>query len=96
MGDPIAGCDNRAMRQLVGGSSCSTLTFSSVEVPQVPNGKRARGIIDFVPPLKTFFTVDNGYDFRARGGATVAPSGPKLSWWCERHPGLVGHCSWWL
>lgn len=30
---------------------------------------------DFVPPIQTLFTVPNGYDFQASGGATVAPSG---------------------
>ena len=28
---------------------------------------------DFKPPLQTFFTVENGYDFRRQGGATIAP-----------------------
>jgi hypothetical protein len=31
--------------------------------------------VDFKPPLATFFTVGNDYDFRANGAATVAPSG---------------------
>ena len=61
-------------------SSCSTLTFSAVAVPpEVPQQKEsAWHHPDFTPPLKTFFTVDNGYDFKARGGATIAPSGMKL------------------
>jgi PQQ-dependent dehydrogenase (s-GDH family) len=58
-------------------SSCSTLTFSPVAVPPaVPQRKEsAWDHPDFTPPLKTLFTVDNGYDFLARGGATIAPSG---------------------
>jgi PQQ-dependent dehydrogenase (s-GDH family) len=61
-------------------SSCSTLTFSrSRRAPEVPQQKEsAWHHPDFTPPLKTFFTVDNGYDFRGRGGATIAPSGMKL------------------
>lgn len=30
---------------------------------------------DFREPMKTFFTVANGYDWRASGNATIAPSG---------------------
>ena len=61
-------------------SSCSTLTFSAVTVPpEVPQQKEsAWHHADFTPPLKTFFTVDNGYDLQARGSATIAPSGLKL------------------
>ena len=61
-------------------SSCSTLTFNSVAVPpEVPQQKEsAWHHPDFTPPLKTFFTVDNGYDFQARGTATIAPSGLKM------------------
>jgi PQQ-dependent dehydrogenase (s-GDH family) len=60
--------------------SCSTLTFNADAVPPaVPQQKEtAWHHADFTPPLKTFFTVDSGYDFRARGGATIAPSGMKL------------------
>src|SRR6185503_4824873 len=47
--------------------------------PEVPQQKEsAWRHPDFTPPLKTFFTVDDGYDFRTRGGATIAPSGMKL------------------
>ena len=47
-------------------SSCSALTFSAVTVPpEVPQQKEsAWHHADFTPPLKTFFTVDNGYDFK--------------------------------
>jgi PQQ-dependent dehydrogenase (s-GDH family) len=57
--------------------SCSTLAFNAVVVPpEVPQQKEsAWRHADFTPPLKTFFTVDNDYDFRARGTATIAPSG---------------------
>lgn len=33
---------------------------------------------DFKEPLKTFFTVAPGYDFRARGNATIAPGGIEI------------------
>ena len=61
-------------------SSCSTMTFSAVAVPpEVPQQKESEWRhADFTPPLETFFTVDNEYDFQARGGATIAPSGLKL------------------
>ena len=61
-------------------SSCSALRFNADAVPpEVPQQKEsAWRHADFTPPLKTFFTVDNGYDFRARGAATIAPSGLKL------------------
>jgi len=60
--------------------SCSALTFNADAVPpEVPQQKEsAWRHPDFTPPLKTFFTVDDGYDFRTRGGATIAPSGMKL------------------
>jgi PQQ-dependent dehydrogenase (s-GDH family) len=63
--------------------SCSALTFNADAVPpDVPQQKEsAWHDADFTPPLKTFFTVESGYDFRARGGATIAPSGMK------RYPG---------
>jgi PQQ-dependent dehydrogenase (s-GDH family) len=62
------------------GAACRTLRFNpNVIPPQVPQQKEtAWNHPDFRPPLRTFFTVDNGYDFEARGGATVAPSGLDL------------------
>jgi PQQ-dependent dehydrogenase (s-GDH family) len=61
-------------------SSCSALRFNADAVPpEVPQLKEsAWHHADFTPPLKTFFTVDSGYDFRARGTATIAPSGMEL------------------
>jgi PQQ-dependent dehydrogenase (s-GDH family) len=61
-------------------SSCSTLPFNAVAVPpEVPQQKEsAWQHSDFTPPLMTFFTVDNDYDFRVRGTATIAPSGMAL------------------
>jgi Glucose / Sorbosone dehydrogenase len=56
---------------------CSSLTFDPLEFPpSVPIQKEsAWSHRDFRPPLKTFFTVGNDYDFRVRGPATIAPSG---------------------
>ena len=53
-------------------SSCSALRFNAdAPPPEVPQQKEsAWHHADFRPPLKTFFTVDSGYDFRARGTAT--------------------------
>ena len=56
------------------------MTFSAVAVPpEVPQQKEsAWHHADFTPPLRTFFTVDNGYDFQGRGTATIAPAGLEL------------------
>ena len=35
-------------------------------------------VLNFVPPVKTFFTVPNSYDLRTLGNATVAPAGVKV------------------
>ena len=61
-------------------ASCETLAFSPVVVPPEAPQQREREFDhrDFTPPLKTFFTVDTGYDFRKLGNATIAPSGMKL------------------
>lgn len=59
------------------GAACRTLRFNPNAIPSsVPQQKESEwNHPDFRPPLRTFFTVDNDYDFQARGGATVAPSG---------------------
>ena len=70
--------------------SCSTLTFSTSEIPaSVPQEmERAWSHPDFQPPLQTFFTVPNDYDFRAQGGATIAPS--SLGIYTTREDGVPG------
>ena len=56
---------------------CRTLKFDPVAIPaSVPQTKEsAWSAPNFAPPLTTFFTVENDYDFRANGTATIAPAG---------------------
>jgi PQQ-dependent dehydrogenase (s-GDH family) len=56
---------------------CSSLQFSGTVIPpSVPRQKEsAWKHTDFRPPLQTFFTVAEGYDFEALGSATIAPGG---------------------
>ena len=56
---------------------CASLQFNVLSPPpSVPRRKEsAFQLRDFMPPVKTFFTVPNGYDFRALGNATAAPAG---------------------
>jgi PQQ-dependent dehydrogenase (s-GDH family) len=56
---------------------CSTLKFNDiVAAPSVPQQKEsAWSAPDFVPPLRTFFTVGPEYKFSEQGNATIAPSG---------------------
>ena len=54
---------------------CATLPPGANSVPaSVPTQREtAWNHADFRPPLQTFFTVDQGYDFQKQGGATIAP-----------------------
>jgi len=56
---------------------CRTLKFDTGAIPpSVPQTKEsAWNAPNFAPPITTFFTVENDYDFRANGTATIAPSG---------------------
>jgi PQQ-dependent dehydrogenase (s-GDH family) len=56
---------------------CRTLKFDTVAIPaSVPQTKEsAWSAPSFAPPITTFFTVENNYDFRANGTATIAPAG---------------------
>jgi PQQ-dependent dehydrogenase (s-GDH family) len=56
---------------------CATLKFDVLTVPpSVPQQKESSwSHPDFVPPLRSFFTVDDGYRFDTQGNATIAPSG---------------------
>ncbi len=56
---------------------CSALKFDNLHPPaaSVPQVKESEwNDPAFTPPLTTFFTVANGYDFMALGAATIAPS----------------------
>jgi PQQ-dependent dehydrogenase (s-GDH family) len=59
---------------------CRTLKFDTVAIPpSVPQLKEsAWSAPNYSPPLMTFFTVPNDYDFRTLGTATIAPSGIDL------------------
>lgn len=69
---------------------CSALTFSTRTIPaSVPQSKETDwSHPDFRPPLQTFFTVPDDYDFRAQGGATIAPS--SLAIYTTRGGGIPG------
>jgi len=59
---------------------CASLTFSVFNPPpSVPRQKESEThLVNFKPPVKTFFTVPNGYDLRTLGNATAAPAGIKV------------------
>jgi PQQ-dependent dehydrogenase (s-GDH family) len=59
---------------------CSTLKFNVFDPPpSVPRQREsAAHVPNFVPPVKTFFTVPNSYDLRTLGNATAAPAGLKV------------------
>ena len=59
---------------------CASLTFNVFNPPaSVPRQKESdTHLPNFVPPVKTFFTVPNSYDLRTLGNATVAPAGIKV------------------
>ena len=56
---------------------CASMPFNVRKAPaSVPRQKESDAdLADFMPPVKTFFTVPNGYDLAALGNATVAPAG---------------------
>ena len=56
---------------------CASLKFDVLNPPpSVPRHKESEfQLPGFMPPARTFFTVPNGYDFRALGNATAAPAG---------------------
>jgi PQQ-dependent dehydrogenase (s-GDH family) len=59
---------------------CSSLMFNVLSVPpSVPRQRESEAhLSNFVPPVKTFFTVPNSYDLRTLGNATAAPAGLKV------------------
>jgi PQQ-dependent dehydrogenase (s-GDH family) len=59
---------------------CASLKFNVLAPPaSVPRQKESTvQLTNFMPPVKTFFTVPNGYDLRALGNATVAPAGMDI------------------
>jgi PQQ-dependent dehydrogenase (s-GDH family) len=77
---------------------CERLTYSSLDVPaSVPRQKEsAWSHPDFVAPIRTFFTVEDGHDFRGSGCGTppntcwpsIAPSGLEV--YAARDGGILG------
>ena len=59
---------------------CTSLTFNVFNPPpSVPRQRESEAHLpNFVPPVKTFYTVPNGYDLRTLGNATVAPAGVEV------------------
>ncbi|MEO5740751.1 MAG: glucose/sorbosone family PQQ-dependent dehydrogenase [Vicinamibacterales bacterium] len=59
------------------GVACSSLKFDDVGgvPPSVPRQRESEWTGTFMPPLRTFFTVAEGYDFQKSGGATIAAGG---------------------
>ena len=59
---------------------CASLTFNVANPPpSVPRQRESQAhVANFVPPVKTFFTVPNTYDLRRSGNATTAPAGLKV------------------
>ncbi len=54
---------------------CASLPAGGNSIPaSVPTQRESSwNLSDFKPPVQTFFTVEEGYDFQKQGGATIAP-----------------------
>jgi len=59
---------------------CASLKFNVFNPPpSVPRQRESEAHVpNFVPPVKTFFTVPTSYDLPTLGNATVAPAGIKV------------------
>lgn len=58
------------------GIPCPSLKFDEfTPPPSVPRQRETDWTGTFVPPLRTFFTVAENYDFQQSGGATIAAGG---------------------
>jgi PQQ-dependent dehydrogenase (s-GDH family) len=62
------------------GVACASLKFEEFgEIPaSVPRQRETEWAGTFVPPLRTFFTVPENYDFQKSGGATIAAGGLEV------------------
>ena len=62
------------------GVACAALKFDELgEVPaSVPRQRESEWKGTFVPPIRTFFTVPENYDFQKSGGATIAAGGLSI------------------
>ena len=61
------------------GVECSSLTFDEFTAPpSVPRYRESDWTGSFTAPMRTFFTVPEGYDIRASGGKTIAAGGLEV------------------
>jgi len=61
------------------GVACTSLKFDQFSAPpEVPRTRESEWKGTFTPPLRTFFTVPEGYDIKASGGKTIAAGGVEV------------------
>jgi PQQ-dependent dehydrogenase (s-GDH family) len=61
------------------GTACSALKFDEYQAPpSVPRQRESEWKGTFVPPIRSFFTVPENYDFQKSGGATIAAGGLSI------------------
>jgi len=61
------------------GVACSSLKFDQFTAPpSVPQYRESDWKGTFTPPMRTFFTVPDGYDLQASGGKTIAAGGVEV------------------
>jgi PQQ-dependent dehydrogenase (s-GDH family) len=73
------------------GAPCASLKFQEAfsDVPaSVPRQRESEWKGTFVPPIRSFFTVPENYDFQKSGGATIAAGG--LSIYSAQANGIPG------
>ena len=72
------------------GTPCSSLKFEEFgdPPPSVPRVRETEWKGTFLPPLRTFFTVAENYDFAKSGGATIAAGGLEI--YSTRDEGIPG------
>jgi PQQ-dependent dehydrogenase (s-GDH family) len=61
------------------GTPCTSLTFDEFQVPlSVPRQRESEWKGTFEPPIRTFFTVPENYDFQKSGAGTIAAGGLEV------------------
>ena len=61
------------------GVPCSSLKFDEFSAPPaVPRSRESDWKGTFTPPMRSFFTVPDGYDIKASGGKTIAAGGVEV------------------
>jgi PQQ-dependent dehydrogenase (s-GDH family) len=73
------------------GVPCASLKFEEDPAkapPSVPRQRETEWTGTFIPPLRTFFTVPENYDFEKSGGATIAAGG--LAIYTAQTNGIAG------